>query len=105
MSDPKLVEMKGPWHQRPMLDRLVLGARGKRAGDFHDACEIILKRAGWAVIREYSVPGGRVDIVAYSNGIVLALELDNRRPRKGSIEKLTALPSHWITGVLLRNPK
>lgn len=88
-----------------MLDRLVMGARGKRAADFHDACEIILRRSGWDVSREYPVPGGRIDIVATDGDHTVALELDNRRPRKKSITKLQSLPGRWITGVLLRNPK
>lgn len=110
MNDPSLVCASGPWDLIGNLRRVVCGGRGKRAADFHDATEIILKRDGWIVHREYSVPGGRIDLVANiglpQGGIVsLALELDNRRPRKKSIEKLQALGPGWITGVVLRNPK
>lgn len=98
----------------PGLDRLLCGARGKRAADFHDAAEIILKRGGWAVKREYRVAlggnrDGYIDLVASINTVVgitfLALELDNRSPRKKSALKLEHVPVDWLRGILLRDPQ
>lgn len=109
MSDPILVETTGPWTAMPSLERVLCGSRGRRAADFHDACERILKREGWKVVREYRVilgdRFGFIDLVAYYGEIQLALELDNRSPRAKSIRKLATFPASWITGVLLRNPK
>lgn len=64
---------------------------------FHDAVQAALRAAGFSVrreayvgIRESGRPFGYIDLLAqYQDGFV-AIELDNRTPRAGSLDKLRA---------------
>jgi hypothetical protein len=108
--DPRRLIHVGHWEASlAETQKALCAVRGEHAPDYHDAVEILLRRHGWRVRREYpiSMPGrnGRVDIVAFLGNYTLALELDNRTPRGGSLLKLAALPKQWNKGVLLRDPK
>lgn len=67
------------------------------ARDMHYAVETALHRCGWSTDREVRVDYrrdgriGHVDIVAYRNGVSVAIEMDHRTPRKKSLAKLASL--------------
>jgi hypothetical protein len=65
------------------------------AGMLHDAAGAVLQEAGFEVEREFPVEVDgrqlRVDLVARLDGEMVAIELDRRRPRTGSLAKLWAL--------------
>jgi DNA-binding transcriptional MerR regulator len=65
------------------------------AGMLHDAAGAALRDAGFEVEREFPVEVDgrqlRVDLVARLDGEMVAIELDRRRPRTGSLAKLWAL--------------
>ena len=64
---------------------------------FHANIAYCLKKHGFVVTFEYCVTlpngrHGRIDLCVEKDGQRAALELDNRMPRKGSIEKLRLFP-------------
>ena len=112
--NPALTNTTGPWDRFRVLPRYLCMIRGDSAAVYHDRVEQFLKQDGWYVEREYPVTytrgnghsvNGRIDLIARKKGLTMALELDNRSPRAKSIVKLGAMPSEWLTGILLRNPK
>ena len=64
---------------------------------FHANIAYCLKKRGFAVTFEYCVARsngrrGRIDLCVEKDGQRAGIELDNRMPRKGSIEKLRLFP-------------
>lgn len=77
------------------------------AREFHNAIEAALLRAGFSVrreayvgIRESGRSRGAIDLLAQMNGEFVAIELDRRSPRAGSLDKLRAFNAYRI--VVLR---
>lgn len=73
---------------------------------FHAAVEHALVNYGWTVRREWPITRsdgqtGRIDLLVVKP-FMIALELDWRTPRGGSILKLIAGQDDWLTVVLLR---
>ena len=114
---PRIIRKRGNWGRIPQLRLLLEHVRAKHAACYHDAVVSLLEAEGWFTKREYGVTfpsgrKGRVDVVAMKPGtgpwnpdLWLALELDNRSPRRKSIIKLEQFPeAYWITGILLRDP-
>lgn len=72
------------------------------ANAFHRGVMIALTDAGFKVFFEFSTAPlgddvyGRIDIVAEKYGGSVAIELDNRRPRKRSIRKLRLFSGYRI---------
>lgn len=67
------------------------------ASAFHDAVEVALRAAGFEVrreayvgIRESRCGFGFIDLLAIYQGGFVAIELDRRSPRSGSLDKLRA---------------
>ena len=69
---------------------------------FHRACESALTSFGFCVSREVSATRessdrrGRIDLLAELAGGRVALELDNKRPRAGSLDKLRTFDAFRI---------
>lgn len=80
-----------------------------RTRDFHDRVQDALAREGWATSREVSVTyspnrnDGRIDIVAAHACGIVAIECDNRSPRRKSFRKLLAYPATARLIVLRRS--
>ena len=77
------------------------------ASSWHDLVESEIKCLGYETRREVpciidSGRDGRIDLVAYKNGVAVAIELDYRTPRAKSIAKVK---THESGMVLLRDPK
>lgn len=108
----RITDKAGNWDSIPEIFADLTGARGRRAGDYHDAVVHVLERHGFLVRREFPVAmgngrAGRIDVVASRPDAVLALELDNRTPRPKSIRKLDIFRLEFLcatTAILLRNP-
>lgn len=111
ITNDRIVERTGPWGLIPVTEAALLTIRAGYAATYQDKVCAVLRDLGWKVRREFAVSyrgchSGKIDIVAQSLGITLALELDNRSPRGKSILKLRAVTAETlITGILLRNPK
>lgn len=80
------------------------------AKSFHDAVEAALKAAGFFVrreaycgMRESGRSWGRIDLLAQIHGGFVAIELDWRSPRAGSMDKLRAFNAFRI--VVLRGAR
>lgn len=86
---------------KPIVSEIIDLIGGKTwpdtASAFHANIAYCLKKRGFAVTFEYIVrrPNGRkgrIDLCVAKDGEQVAIELDNRMPRKGSVEKLRLFP-------------
>lgn len=92
--------------RRAVLVISTIAAVEDNAKALHDAVEYALRYAGFDVIREFivdtresGVSGGRIDLLARYRGGYVAIELDNRSPRAGSLDKLRAFNTYRIIGL------
>ncbi len=75
------------------------------AAAVHAAAIQILEKNGFTVIPEFPVYGlkngrsGRLDLVCTKNGGRAAIEIDARKPRRRSLEKLGLIDAYRIVGL------